>query len=123
MNRRSFITTTAVVPFTSPIRTDYVLRSTRPQLPSEDCCFWWGHVQHAIMIGDPEFCTEEYLDLVVKQSRLDYLSAEEAKQIIRLAFRREYTLSDIPKTFLRKPQLAMPEDKERFNRLLEQPGQ
>jgi hypothetical protein len=94
MHRRSFLTALG-----APIYPGIgiVTRGTPPALPvEEDCVLWWRYVQHGIKIGDPKHCTDRYLDMVVMRSHLDHTTDDEARRVIRAAFRGAYDMSDVP---------------------------
>ena len=95
MQRRSFLTALGALPITPGI--GIVTRGTPPALPlEEDCVLWWRYVQHAIKLGDPKYCTDGYLNMVVKRSKLDHTTDREADRVIRAAFRGAYDTSDVP---------------------------
>lgn len=93
MLRRSFLTALGALPFTS----DRLTRRTTPPLPrEEDCRLWWRYVHHGIKIGDPKYCTDQFLDMVVMRSQLDHTTDNEARRVMRAAFRGAYDTIDVP---------------------------
>lgn len=94
MHRRSFLGALGALPFSPGI--SKVTRPT-PALPvEEDSGLWWRYLQHAIKIGDPAFCTDRFLDMVVMRSNLKHTTDCEARRIIRAAFNGGYSRSDVP---------------------------
>ena len=93
MQRRSLLNTLGTLPFIPGVAT----RLIAPPIPNdEDCMFWWRYVQHAIKLSDPKYCTGRYLNMVVKRSKLDHTSDNEAKRVVRAAFRGAYDERDVP---------------------------
>lgn len=94
MHRRSFLTALGALPISPG---GIVTRGTPPAPPiEEDCVLFWRYVQHGIKIGDPEFCTDRFLDMAVMRSHLDHTTDDEARRVIRAAFHGAYSIDDIP---------------------------
>lgn len=95
MHRRSVIKALGALGISPDI--GIVNRGTPPTLPAdEDCVLWWRYVHHAIRIDDPQYCTNQFIDMVLMRSSLDRTDDDEASQIIQAAYRGMYSLDDIP---------------------------
>lgn len=93
MKRRSFLSALGALPIIHSTSTVTI----PPAIPVEETSgLWWNYLQHAIKIGDPEFCTDQYLDMVVKRSNLDHTTDDEARRVIRAAFHNAYDATDVP---------------------------
>jgi len=98
MHRRTLLGTLTALPFTP----DLLPNTTTPPLPiEEESGLWWLYVQHSIKIGDPKYCTDNFLNMVVMRSNLDHTTDQEAKRVIRAAFQGAYSLSDVPEDYRR----------------------
>ncbi|GAB3680504.1 hypothetical protein GCM10028857_03310 [Salinarchaeum chitinilyticum] len=102
MQRRSFLTTLGAHSLTPS--TAIMTQFGPPPLPrEEDCGFWWRYFEHAIALGDSKYCTERFLDTAVKRSNLDNTTDDEAKRVLRAAYRGEYDESVIPAEYRYNP--------------------